>query len=190
MKKNLWIMIFLIGFFSCSKKMYLKNDYTLYHENFQLPDNSKLRTDGVYVLLKIWTKDSERKADEHIFYKFYENGQSNLTIDLNNEIKTEQDYIESIRKHVASTKKSNFKTHFESYYTLDGNKIVIQSINIPRNLFTYNYGILENGNLILVKETIDGKGKLDDKYFTDYYKATYKFLPLDKTQLEDLNPGW
>lgn len=103
MKKNLWIMIFQSPSFLV-QKMYVKNDYTLYHENFQLPDNSKLRTDGVYVLLKIWTKDSERKADEHIFYKFYENGQSNLTIDLNNEIKTEQDYIESIRKHVASTK--------------------------------------------------------------------------------------
>ena len=73
MKKNLWIMIFSIGFFSCSKKMYVKDDYSFYKQNFQLPSDSKLRTDGVYVLDSIWTKDSERKATEHQFYKFFKN---------------------------------------------------------------------------------------------------------------------
>lgn len=190
MKKKLWIMIFLIGIFSCSKKVYVKNDYTFYEQNFRLPEDSKLQTDGVYVLENIWTKDSERKATEHIFYKFYENGQSNLTVDLNNEIKTEKEYIESIKIQISSSNKNNFITHFESYYNLKGNKIVIQSVNIPRNLFVYNYGFVEDGKLIIVKETIDGKGKFEDKYFTDYYKATYKFLPLEKQQLENLEPGW
>lgn len=183
-------MLFSIAFFSCSKKVYVKKDYTLYQENFQLPTDSNLRTDGVYVLESIWTKDSEKEADEHIFYKFYKTGQSNLTVDLDHEIKTEQDYIKSIKNHIESTQNGDFKTHFESYYKVEGNKIVIQRVTIPRNLFTYNYGLLENDKLILVKETIDGKGKLDDKYFTDYYKATYKFLPLDKAQIENLKPGW
>jgi len=188
--KKIGIMLFSVAFFSCSKKVYVKNDYTLYKENFQLPSNSNLRTDGVYILESIWTKDSEKKADEHIFYTFYKTGQSNLTVDLDHEIKTEQDYIESIKNHVKSTQDPDFKTHFESYYKVEGNKIVIQRVTIPRNLFTYNYGFLENDKLILVKETIDGNGKLDDKYFTDYYKATYRFLPLDKTQLENLKLGW
>lgn len=190
MKKKIWIMIFSLGFFACSKKMYVKNDYTFYEQNFQLDLDSGLRTDGVYVLENIWTKDSEQKATEHHFYKFYKTGQSNLTVDVNHEINSEQEYIESIKKQIASTNKDDFKTHFESYYKTQGNKIVIQRVSIPRNLFTYNYGFIENNNLILVKETIDGKGKFNEKYFTDYYRATYKFLPLDKSQLENLNPGW
>lgn len=190
MKKNVWIMIFSIGFFSCSKNVYVKNDYTFYKQNFLLSSNSKLRTDGVYILERIWTKDSERKVTEHIFYKFYENGQSNLTIDLDNEIKTEKEYLKSIKNHIYSTNKADFTTHFEGYYNLEKDKIVIQSVNIPRNILVYNYGFIEDEKLILVKETTDGKGKFEDKYFTDYYKATYIFLPLDKTQLANLAPGW
>lgn len=183
-------MIFSIGFFSCSKKMYVKDDYTFYDQKFKIDPNSPLRTDGVYVLESIWTKDSERKADEHQFYKFYKNGQSNLTVDINHEINSEEEYIESILKQVKNTNQDEFKTHFESYYKLEGNKIVIQRVSIPRNIFTYNYGFVEKDKLILVKETIDGKGKFDNKYFTDYYKATYKFLPLDYEKLENLKPGW
>lgn len=190
MKKNLWIMIFSIGFFSCSKKMYVKDDYTFYKPNFHLSDNSKLRTDGVYVLENIWTKDSERKPTEHIFYKFYETGQSNLTVDLNHEINSKEEYISSIKNQINSTNKTDFTTHFEGYYNLKENKIIIQSVNVPRNLFNYNYGFIQDGELIIVKETISGKGKFEDKFFTDYYKATYKFLPLDKKQLENLQPGW
>lgn len=190
MKKNLGIMLFSIAFFSCSKNVYVKNDYPFYQENFQLPPDSNLRTDGVYVLESIWSENAEKKPKEHLFYKFYKTGQSNLTVDLNHEINTEKEYIESIKNHVESTKATDFKTHFESYYSMEGNRLVIQRVTVPRNVFTYNYGLIENGKLILVKETIDGKGKLDDKYFTDYYKATYRFLPLDKAQIENLKPGW
>jgi len=138
-------MLFSIAFFSCSKNVYVKNDYPFYQENFQLPPDSNLRTDGVYVLESIWSENAEKKPKEHLFYKFYKTGQSNLTVDLNHEINTEEEYIESIKNHVESTKET---------------------------------------------ETIDGKGKLEDKYFTDYYKATYRFLPLDKAQIENLKPGW
>ena len=182
--------MFLAAFFSCSKKTYVQRDYTLYDENFQFPESRNLRTDGIYVLDNILTKDSQRKATEHVFYKFYKGGQVNLTVDLNHEIMTNQEYIESIKKHIEATQKVDFKTHFEGYYKLEQDKIVIQSVTVPRNLFTYNYGFLEGNKLILVKETIGGKGKIEAKYFTDYYKATYKFLPLDKSQLENLVPGW
>ncbi len=188
--KNLGMIMLLFAFFSCSKKVYVKDDYTLYDKKFQLSQLSNLRTDGVYVLENIWTKESQRKAAEHQFYKFYKDGQVNLTVDLDHEIKSNQDYIQSIKSHISKTNQEDFKTHFEGYYRLDGNKIVLQRVTVPRNLFTYNYGYLEDDKLILVKETIDGKGKFEDKYFTDYYKATYKFIPLDKSQLENLVPGW
>lgn len=182
--------MFLFAFFSCSKKVYVKADYTLHDENFRLSESSNLRTDGVYVLDNIWTKDSQRKASEHHFYKFYKDGQVNLTVDLDHEINSDQEYIESIKKQVAHSNSPNFKTHFEGYYNIAGNKIVLQRISMPRNIFTYNYGYVEDGKLILVKETIDGKGKIEDRYFIDYYKETYKFFPLDKSQLEHLAPGW
>lgn len=170
--------------------MYVKEDYTFYEQDFKRNTISNLRTDGVYILENIWTKDASRKPEEYIFYKFYEEGQANITIDLDHQIKTEQDYIESIKTHISLTNQSEFKTLFEGYYKIEENKIVIQRLSSPRNLFVYNYGFVEKDKLIIVKETIDGKGKIEDKYFTDYYKETYRFLPLDKSQIENLKPGW
>lgn len=184
-------MLLAVAFFSCSKSMYTKQDYRLFEENFLLSPNTPLRTDGVYVLESVWNKDTgERKADEHIFYKFYNTGQANLTVDLDKSINTSQEYLESIKKHIASTNKGGFKTHLEGYYHLEGNKIVIERITVPRDVAVYSYGYVENGKLVIVTETIEGKGKLNDKYFTDFYKATYVFLPLEKSELENLKPGW
>ena len=191
MKKKIGIMLLAVAFFSCSKSMYTKQDYRLFEENFLLSPNTPLRTDGVYVLESVWNKDTgDRKADEHIFYKFYNTGQANLTVDLDKTINTNQEYLESIKKHVASTNKGGFKTHLEGYYHLEGNKIVIERITVPRDVAVYSYGYVENGKLVIVTETIEGKGKLNDKYFTDFYKATYVFLPLEKSELENLKPGW
>ncbi|WDO13453.1 hypothetical protein MH928_01840 [Flavobacterium sp. WW92] len=191
MKKKIGIMLLAVAFFSCSKSMYTKQDYRLFEENFLLSPNTPLRTDGVYVLESVWNKDTgERKADEHIFYKFYNTGQANLTVDLDKTINTNQEYLESIKKHIASTNKGGFKTHLEGYYHLEGNKIIIERITVPRDVAVYSYGYVENGKLVIVTETIEGKGKLNDKYFTDFYKATYVFLPLEKSELENLKPGW
>jgi hypothetical protein len=191
MKKKIGIMLLAVAFFSCSKSMYTKQDYRLFEENFLLSPNTPLRTDGVYVLESVWNKDTgERKADEHIFYKFYNTGQANLTVDLDKSINTNQEYLESIKKHIVSTNKGGFKTHLEGYYHLEGNKIVIERITVPRDVAVYSYGYVENGKLVIVTETIEGKGKLNDKYFTDFYKATYVFLPLEKSELENLKPGW
>lgn len=191
MKKKIGIMLLAVAFFSCSKSMYTKQDYRLFEENFLLSSNMPLQTDGVYVLESVWNKDTgERKAEEHIFYKFYNTGQANLTVDLDKSINTNQEYLESIKKHIASTDKGGFKTHLEGYYHLEGNKIVIERITVPRDVAVYSYGYVENGKLVIVTETIEGKGKLNDKYFTDFYKATYVFLPLEKSELENLKPGW
>lgn len=171
--------------------MYVKQDYHLFDENFLLTPNAILRTDGVYVLQTIWNnKTGERKATGHNFYKFYKSGQQNLTVDLDHKINNEQEYIESIQKHIASTNKGEFITHFEGYFYLKKDRIVIERISVPRKIANYSYGYLENDKLIIVTETIEGKGKMEDKYFTDYYKATYIFKPLNKSELENLNPGW
>lgn len=188
-------MILLFGLFSCAQKLYVKDDYTLYDKNFLLQDNSLLKTNGIYVLESIWTQENggtERKPNEkeHMFYKFYKTGQVNLTVDLNNTIKTEQDYIERIKKDFEEYNQGEKKTLFEGYYKLKENKIVIQRKVVPRRQFNYRYGYVEENKIIIVSSTHLGNGKFDDKHFTKFYRETYRFMPLTTEKTESLKPYW
>jgi len=181
-------MVILVGlFFSCAAKHFSKGDYTFYDEDFRLQPHVPLKTNGVYVLESIWTDangGATKKPDVHKFYRFYNTGQCNLIVDIENKISTDQQYVEAVK----AASDNNGKTLFEAYYKLQGEKIVIQSLQAhPIKQFEYKYGYVANGELIIVKATIDGKGKFEDKYFTDYYKETYKFAPLDN--LNDY-PNW
>lgn len=181
-------MIVLFGFFSCSKKLYVKEDYTFYDKNFSLPKDSSLKTDGIYVLESIWTNENggtqrEPKNDEHMFYKFYDTGQANLTLDMENQVQTKEDYVEKINKEFEKK-----QTLFEGYYKLKDNKICIQRKVVPRRQFNYSYGYVEKDKLIIVSRTHEGSGKFEEKHFTDYYKETYRFLPLNG--IENRKPYW
>jgi len=172
------LMILLLIFSSCSPKIYQKEDYPFYNKSFHLDTSSALRTDGVYVLDHIWTDQNGgtvKKPENHIFYKFYKTGQCNLTVDLSNEIKTEKQYQNVI--NIDFDKQSS--TLFQGYYKISEPKIIIQRRVTPRKLFEYKYGYLEKNTLIIVKSTIDGRGKFDDKYYTGYYKEYYVFVPLE-----------
>ena len=182
------IVIMLLAFFySCTPKIYKKSDYTFYDKTFNLNISSALRTDGIYVLDRIWTDENGetfKEPKEHRFYKFYTTGQCNLTLDLSNEIKTKEDYINVVNKDFLIER----STLFEGYYKLQDNKIVIQRAVVPRRQFEYRYGYVEENSLIIVKSTINGKGKFDDKYFTNYYKEFYVFVPLDI--IKEGEPQW
>lgn len=181
------VILFLGLFFSCGKKLYQKNDFPFYDEAFKLEASSVLRTDGVYVLDHIWTDENggtTKPPKNHTFYKFYKTGQCNLTLDLSNEIKSKEDYFNVINKDFEEKK----NTLFEGYYKLQNNKIVIQSAVVPRQQFEFKYGYVEKDSLILVKSTIDRKGKFDDKHFTKNYKEYYIFMPLDIKNERD--PKW
>lgn len=178
-KCNGWLFIipFVLVFFSCSPKIYQKGDYTFYNKAFSLDSSSLLRTDGVYVLDRIWTDENGgtvKQPQNHLFYKFYNTGQCNLTVDLSNEIKTEKEYQNTISKDLE--KQNN--TLFQGYYKISQPKIIIQSRVTPRGLFEYKYGYIEKDTLIIVKSTIEGKGGFDTKYYTGYYKEYYVFVPL------------
>ena len=83
----LFILMFLLVFSSCSPKIYQKGDYTFYNKVFNLDNTSLLRTDGVYVLDRIWTDENGgtvKQPQNHLFYKFYKTGQCNLTENLSN----------------------------------------------------------------------------------------------------------
>lgn len=187
MKYGYCFMVVLLGIFtSCSQKLYQKDDYPFYDKNFRL-SNSLLRTDGVYVLDRIWTAadgGTEKKAGKHRFFKFYNTGQSNSFEDVAKSIRTDEDYNTAVKKD--GIPKEN--TLFEGYYKLKGNRIVIQNRVVPRGLFQYEYGYLEKDMLVIVKATHEGKGSFDDKYFTDYYKEYYVFKPLSGVQ--DVVPQW
>lgn len=169
--------------------MYSKNDYSLYQRNFHLDTASLLRTDGIYVREKIWTNENGGKESipaERKIYKFYQGGQANMILDLNNNLKTTQDYINALNARITKT---NIKaTLFEGYYRLNDKRVVIQSLNTPRRQFNYIYALLESNRLIIVKFTGEGKGQIKDKYYTDYYKEYYYFIPTSHTDY--LEPNW
>lgn len=167
----------LMNLLSCyTNKFYSKNDYSLYQRDFHLSDSALLRTDGVYLQTRIWTDENggkERIPKEKKIYKFYNTGQANMILDIDNSLKTNQQYIDALNARINKVT----PTLFEGYYQLNGKRMVIQSVNPPRNMFSYTYAVLESNKLIIVKSTIKGKGKIDDKFFTDYYKEYYIFVP-------------
>jgi len=184
------MFIGLALFTSCAQQHLSRGDYSFFDKNFVLAPDSKLRTDGVYVLNKIWTDDNggtEKKPDMHKFYKFYKTGQCNLTLDPENAIRTEQDYKTVVAKDVQAAHKK--ATLFEAYYKLKEDKIIIQGIVYPVKQFEYKYGYLADNMLIIVKATREGSGKFDDKNFTDYYKEYYSFIPLELTG-SATDPNW
>lgn len=185
--RSVILLLFLGLFFACAKKIYQKNDYPFYDNTFKLDTSSALRTDGVYVLNHIWTDENGGTAKppkEHRFYKFYKTGQCNLTLDLSHQIKTKEDYLNALSKDFLIKK----NTLFEGYYKLENNKIVIQSIVVPRHQLDYKYGYVKKDSLIIVKSTSEGKGKFEDKYFTQTYKEFYVFVPLEIKNEND--PQW
>ena len=188
MKYSCYLMLFFMSIFtSCGQKVYQKKDYTFYNDVFTLNSNSALKTDGVYVLDHIWTNHNggtSKKPREHRFYKFYKTGQSNLFLDADTIIKSDEDYSNAVKKD--NLERGN--TLFEGYYKLEGERIIIQSMVVPRKQFEYKYGYLENNTLVIVKATHEGNGKFDNKYFTDYYKEYYIFKPLK--EVDSVIPKW
>lgn len=189
--RNIACLLLLINFVSCNfQKHYAVTDYSFYKNDFQLDSTSLLRTDGVYVLKKIWTNQNggtERAATEKKIYKFYTSGQVNLILDLNGQIKTNSDYVKAFNQRITDNQQQKSATLFEGYYKLEGEKMVIQSMVTPRKQFSYDYFLLEKNGIVQVSSTINGKGKIKDKYFPNYYKAYYIFVPASGDYLK---PNW
>ena len=192
-KSPLTLLVFMFILNSCGQKFYTKQDYSFFDKNFVLNANATLKTDGVYVLQSIWSDENGgvfKTLESPKFYKFYKTGQSNLTL-CDKNIKSDQDYVNLVRNGVIDSEKNkkSLGTLFQGYYKLQDNRIVIQSVNAPLRQFTYSYGFVESDKLIIVKKTIEGHGKFDDQYFTNYYKETYLFKPLNNIN-PDVAPNW
>ena len=180
-------MIVVLSLFSCGNRHFSKSDYTFYNRGFMLQPGAALRTNGVYVLQTIWTDENGgtiKPAKGHKFYKFFNTGQCTLVLDPNNKITT-ANILELL---VKEAKNNNKPTLFESYYRLEGDKIVIQGIVYPVKQFEYKYGYVANDEIIIVKATREGNGDFDDAFFTTYYKESYIFMPLKGA--DALTPDW
>lgn len=189
MKKMGFMATVAILFFSCGKKVYRNDDYSFREENFSAKA-SKIRTDGVYVLTKIESSAGTKSPENHQFYVFFENGQVNLTVDLHREINSEEMYLQSIERHVAASNSEQFKTHFEGYFKVENNKIVLQKMNVPRKVFNYSFGFVDDQKLTIVSRSLNGNDAFADKHFNSNYKETWEFLPLNAERLQQLKPGW
>lgn len=190
MKITFSLISISIMFFSCGPKFYSKKDYSFYDGKFVLDQNSPLQTDGFYVLESNWSKrdDISTKPTSYQVYKFFNEGQSNVL--LVDSLKKPEEYVVAMQKQIQEYgKNKNEYTLFQGYYKLQENKIIIQEVNAVLRQFSYRYGYVENNRLIIVKTTTHGNGQFNDKYFTDYFKSTYIFVPFEKAERE-LIPNW
>lgn len=192
MKRDLIAYIILVfAFDSCSQKFYTKSDYSFYNENFELSEESLLKTNGVYVLESIWSSVDNKiniEKEKESLYIFYRTGQSNMIM------MSSTDSVPDYRKIIIdnynrSKKNKNIGTLFQGYYQLKANKIVIENANSALRRFNYSYGYVENDKLIIVKpNSLQGDGKFEDKYFLQTYKETYVFVPVEN--LDSILPNW
>ncbi|WP_445456827.1 hypothetical protein [Flavobacterium sp. HNIBRBA15423] len=192
MKRDLIAYIILVfAFDSCSQKFYTKSDYSFYNENFELSEESLLKTNGVYVLESIWSSVDNKiniEKEKESLYIFHKTGQSNMIMMSNTD--SVPDYRKIIIDNYNRSKKNkNIGTLFQGYYQLKANKIIIENANSALRRFNYSYGYVENDKLIIVKpNSLQGDGKFEDKYFLQTYKETYVFVPVEN--LDSILPNW
>ena len=189
MKK--WFLYGILTFFtSCGQKFYTKKQYSFYDEKFILDKNSVLKTDGVYIIDEVWSSIDgiiSIKPENRRIYKFYENGHSNFS--FQDATQTEKSNFEYVKEQVAASNERK-NTLFEGYYKIEGDKIVMQNMNVPRRMFNYSYGLIEPNKLIILRTgIIEGNGKFHDKFFTKYYVETYKFVNIENSDSLD-KPNW
>jgi hypothetical protein len=188
--KLLLILLWLIS--GCTfQKRYIKEDYSFYSEDFKLGSITPIRTDGVYVSDKIEidaTSGKQTMRKDKRVYKFYPTGQVNMVLDLNNELKSDEDYRKAFNRRITEISMSKAATLFEGYYQIKENKMVIQFVNQPLRQFYYTYAYLAEKQFIIVNKTHVGRGKIKDKYYTSNYKESYRFEP--KTVDDYLEPNW
>lgn len=187
-----YCLLLLYSLTGCNtQKKYFQKDYSFYDRNFHPDPASLLRSDGVYVQEKIRTNEQggkERVPAERKIYKFYKGGQANMILDPDRRVETTTDYATAFNVRIRESTAEKKRTLFERYYKYDGNRMVIQAVNTPRNQFYYEYALLEKDGLILVKSTHRGGGEIKDKYYTDYYKEYYRFVPTGENGY--LEPNW
>ena len=192
MKRDLIAYIILVfAFDSCSQKFYTKSDYSFYDENFELSEESLLKTNGVYVLESIWSSVDNKiniEKEKKSLYIFHKTGQSNMIMMSNTD--SVPDYRKVIIDNYNRSKKNkNIGTLFQGYYQLKANKIIIENANSALRRFNYSYGYVENDKLIIVKpNSLQGDGKFEDKYFLETYKETYVFVSVEN--LDSILPNW
>lgn len=189
MKYTLFITLLAILGWSCGAKRYVTSDYSFYSPHFRINSHAtNLRTDGVYISQSVSANGQQKDSIiRQLFYKFYTTGQVNLTLDFGQKISTDQQYADAVRKDSSYHGRG---TLFESYYRLQGDSIIIQSVNMPLRQFYYQYGFVKQDSLIIVKSTIKGRGRFKNSNFSGSYREVFTFKPIADLQNDHYTPYW
>lgn len=161
-----------------TQHFYQQEEYSFYEKNFRLPDTIALRTDGVYIQdIVHGDENSVNKAGRKI-YKFYPGGQANLLLEKYDSLAASGDYLGAFNKVIEESRSKKERTLSQGYYKAEGDRFVLQQMSTPRALFYYSYFRLTKDSIIEVNNTLQGKGKLKDKYYAGSYQARYHFVPV------------
>lgn len=156
-----------------SRKHYQQKDYSFYAKDFTLDNSALLQTDGVYISEQ--TDQHREVQKDKKLYKFYPGGQVNMIINDQNELNTTADYSNAFNRSNDRTLLAKRGTLFEGYYRMAGDRIVLQLMNQPLRQFYYVYAFLKDNQMVVVRSTHEGKGKMEDQYFNSAYQEVYHF---------------
>lgn len=186
------ITLIMVAFISCNPyKYYTKKDFEFYQENFQqkgiLP-----KTQGVYVLEKVWTKRNgyinDHKYKDYIhFYKFFKTGQQNSYLIPKKEFNSS--FSEIVTKE-AQNYKNGDRTLFQGYYKLKKDYIILENVNSALNNFYYSHGKIENDTLTIISTENSSLKEFDESKLNFLVKHVYVFKSFNDPSYQDIKPNW
>ena len=151
--------------FSCNPyKFYTKKDFKFYQENFT-QTNPFPKTNGVYVLEKVWTKrdgyiNNYEYKNYHHFYKFFKTGQHNSYLIAKNDKPI--DFLEIIKKGTENYKEGE-RTLFQGYFKTQENYIILENVNASLSSFYYTHGKMKNDTLTIISTKVQDSKEFKEK---------------------------
>lgn len=176
---------------ACSPyKYYAKNDFQFYREGF-IQEGSLPRTQGVYVLDKVYTKrdgyitDHKFKTYTH-FYKFFKTGQHNAWL-----VPTEKfdgNYSAFVRNQTSSPVRSG--TLFQGYFKLKDDHIILENVNAALGKLYYTHGKISEDHLEIISTVNDNIKDFDESKLNYLVIYTYVFKPFDEPDYQEVKVDW
>lgn len=176
---------------ACSPyKYYAKTDFSFYQEGFSL-QSSLPKTQGVYVLDKVYTKrygyvaDHQFKGYSH-FYKFFKTGQHNSYLVQDKDF--DGNYQRIVQE--AKTGREGGRTLFQGYYKLQSDHIILEGVNAALGKFHYTHGKIYEDRLEIISTGSDDVAHFDAGSFNYLSVYTYVFKPFDIENYQDVKIDW
>ncbi|GAA5168755.1 hypothetical protein GCM10025770_29230 [Viridibacterium curvum] len=176
---------------SCSPyKYYVKSDFSFYAEGFLL-ESAVLRTDGVYVLDKVYTQRNGYVTDHSFkgyvhFYKFFKTGQQISYLVPEKEFGG--DYLRVVKEHAARAERG--RTLFEGYYKLKDDRIILEGVNAALGNFHYSHGKIGDDRLEIISTASEGIKDFDERNLNYRVVHMYVFKPFNEPSYQEVKVDW